>query len=139
MDGDQRDPHRPRFIAEVETTPQMSRIVLLVEARGQRGELARIIRRDGVWYVTQSGKAGKYRPYEAALDVPTAYVYLTRADLFFVGEDRAAGLGNYTGTEAGVAAYRSPLPEAARRQLEAMVGEYRAADSGQAAKPAAPG
>jgi hypothetical protein len=116
-----------RFITEVETTPQARRIVLSGEREGQRMELARVIQRDAAWYVTQPGKAGKYRPYEAALDTPTAYIYLTRSDLFFVTEDNLPGLGAYAGTEAGIATYRSPLPEPTRRQFESMIADYGAA------------
>jgi hypothetical protein len=116
-----------RFITEVETTPQARRIVLSGEREGRRVELTRVIQRDGAWYVTQPGKAGKYRPYEAALDTPTAYLYLSRSDLFFVTADNIAGLGVYVGTESGIATYRSPLPEPTRRQLETMIADYGAA------------
>jgi hypothetical protein len=98
-----------RFIAEVESTAQARRIVLSGEREGQRAELARVIRRDGAWYVTQPEKAGKYRPYEAPLDAPTAYIYLARSDLFVVSEDHVAGVGTYEGTEAGIATYRRQL------------------------------
>jgi hypothetical protein len=120
-----------RFVAEVETTPQARRIVLSGEREGRRVELARVVQRDGAWYVTQPGKVGKYRPYEAALDTPTAYIYLSRSDLFFVTEDNIPGLGAYVGTEAGIATYRSPLPEPSRRQLEAMIADYGAAARGK--------
>lgn len=123
------------FTVEVETTPEMRRIVLIAEARGQRAELARIIRRDGAWYVTQPGKAGKYRPYEAPLDAPTAYIYLTRSDLFFVSEDSVAGLGAFAGASSGVASYRSPLPEPSRRQVATLIADYQAAARGKPGNP----
>ncbi len=127
-----------RVITEVETTPRMRRIVLMAGSR-QGAEFARIIERDGAWYVTQvAAKPGKYRPYEAPLDVPTAYIYLTRADLFFATEDNAAGWGSYAGTEAGIATFRSPLPEAVRRQLEAMIADFGAQARGKPERPVSP-
>ena len=120
-------PAGARFIAEVETTPQMRQIVLSVEAQGRRAEFARVIQRDGIWYVTQPGTAGKYCPYEAPIDFLTGYFYLSRADLLFVVRDNAAGLGAYTGTKAGVATYRSPVPEPTRRLLETTIADYEAA------------
>ena len=107
-------PSGARFIAEVETTPEMRRIVLKIEVQGRHTEFARVIQRDGAWYVTQPGKAGKYRPYEAPIDFLTGYFYLTRADLFVVVAKNTAGLRDYTGTKAGVATYRTPLPEPTR-------------------------
>ena len=122
-----QSPAGPRFITEVETTPEMRRIVLSIEAQGRRVEYARVIQRDGAWYVTQPGKAGKYRPYEAPIDFLTGYFYLTRADLFVVVAENAARLGAYTGTKAGVATYRTPLPGPTRRLLETTIADYQAA------------
>ena len=119
-------PSGARFIAEVEAMPEMRRIVLSIEVQGRRAEFARIIQRDSIWYVTQPGKAGKYRPYEAPIDFLIGYFYLTRADLFVVVEENGAGLGAYTSTKAGVATYRSPVPEPTRRLLETTIADYLA-------------
>ncbi len=131
-------PAGPRFLVEVETTPRMRRIVLAVEVRGRRRELARVLQRDSVWYATEAGKAGKYRPFEAPFDFPDAYVYLTRSEPLCVNEAAIAALGTYAGTEAGVATYRAPLPELARRQLETLIADVEAPARGKAEKPANP-
>ena len=132
-----QSPAGPRFVTEVETTPEMRRIVLSIEVRGRRTEYARVIQRDGIWYVTQPGKAGKYRPYEAPIDFLTGYFDLTRADLFVVVAENTAGLRDYTGTKAGVATYRTPLPEPTRRQLQTTIADYEAAALRQARQPRA--
>jgi hypothetical protein len=119
-------PSGVQFIVAVETTPQIRRSILVGQDQGQRTELARVIERDGAWYVTQRGKAGKYRPYEAPLDLPSAYLYLNRSDLVVITAESAAGLGTYAGTEAGVATYRSPLPEPVRRQAESTIADLEA-------------
>ena len=102
---------------------------------GQRRELARVIRRDGAWYANEPGKAGKYRPFEVPFDFPDAYVYLTRSEPLCLTDDRLAALGAYAGTEAGVATYRAPLAESARRQVETIIADLDRDKAGQPANP----
>ena len=131
-------PAGPRFIAEVETTPEMRRIALSIELQGRRTEFARVIQRDSAWYVTQPGRAGKYRPYEAPLDFLTGYLYLTRADLFVLVEEKATVPWTYTGTKAGVATYRSRVPERTRRLLETAMADYEASVRAKSRPAASP-
>ena len=46
-----------RVFVEILASPTMRRTVLSLEAQGRRGEVLRIIERDGSWYVTEGGKA----------------------------------------------------------------------------------
>lgn len=127
-----------RFIVDVEKAPTMRRIVLSAEAR-QRTEFARIIERDGAWYVEQMGRPRKkYRPYETPFDVISSYFYLTRADLRFVVRSDATALGPYVGTDGGIATYRTPLSEPVRRQLEGMLADRQQAARRNPGKAAAP-
>jgi hypothetical protein len=100
-----------KFVVDVIATPTMRRSVLSVEVQNRRQELARITQKGGIWYVNEGGKAGKYRPFEAPLDAPTAYIYLTRSAPQFITQALAAGFGVYEGTTKGIATYRSPLAD----------------------------
>jgi hypothetical protein len=112
------------FVVEVLTTPEVRRTVLSIEIQGRREEVARVIQKDGVWYVKEGRKAGKYRPFEAPLDIPTAYLYLTRSEPQFVTMADTAGFGTYEGTKNGIAIYRNPLPEQLRKQLANTIAQY---------------
>ena len=100
-----------QFVVEVVIAPGMRRSVLSAEFQGRREEIARITQKDNVWYVNDRGKTGKYRPYEAPLDVPTSYMYLVRSDPLFSIDDSPTGFGTHEGTKEGIATFRSPLPE----------------------------
>ncbi len=113
-----------KFVVDVVATPTMRRSVLSVEVQGGRQELARITQKGGVWYVVEGRKAGKYRPYEAPLDAPTAYMYLTRSDPQFITEALPAGFGVYEGTTKGIATYRGPLADHLRKQLANSIAEF---------------
>jgi Tol biopolymer transport system component len=113
-----------QFVVEVMVAPGIRRSVLSVEVQGRREEIARITQKDNVWYVNDRGKTGKYRPFEAPLDVPTAYMYLVRSDPLFSIDDSPTGFGTHEGTKDGIATFRSPLPEPMRRQLEKTITEF---------------
>ncbi len=113
-----------QFVVDVVATPTMRRSILCVEVKGRREEVARVTQKDGVWYVVQGRKAGKYRPFEAPLDAPTAYMYLTRSDPQFIARAEAAGFGTFEGIKDGIATYRSPLDEPLRKQLENTIAEF---------------
>jgi hypothetical protein len=118
-------PNGLEFIVEVISTPAARRLVLSAAIQGRRHELARIIQKDGVWYTVQGPAAAKYRPFEAPLDVPTAYLYLTRSDPQFVTETEPDGFGTCVGTKDGIATFRNPLPEPQRKQLENSIADLQ--------------
>ncbi|WP_165072642.1 TolB-like translocation protein [Paludisphaera rhizosphaerae] len=107
-------------IVEMLSTPNGRRMTLSMSLRGQRAEAIRIVERDGVWYVKEHNKRGKYRPYEAPFLLPTAYIFLLRAEALAVNE-AGPSPESYEGTTNGVASYRTPLPDSARRQLQSTL------------------
>jgi hypothetical protein len=112
------------FKVEVLAAQTMRRMVLSAEAQGRRQEIARIIQKDGAWYVIEGPKAGKYRPFEAPFNLPAAYMYLTRSDPQFVTDAGSAAFGKYEATRNGRAIYRIPLPDASRKQIEHSIAEF---------------
>ena len=71
-------PSGAQFVVQTLRVGEKSRIVMTVKVGAQQQELARIIQRDGLWYVTAGPQSGKYRQWEAPLAVPTAYLYLAQ-------------------------------------------------------------
>ncbi len=131
-------PNGSVFIVDVLACPDMRRSIFSVQAQGQRVEIFRLIARGGVWYMTEGKRAGKYRPYEAPSDWPTAYLYLSRSEPRFVAQDEPGILGTYEGKLQGVATYRSPIPDAQRQQLQNTLKEIDAFVSKNAAAAAKP-
>jgi hypothetical protein len=113
-----------QFVVDVIIAPGMRRSVLSVEVQGRREEIVRITQKGSVWYVNERGKTGKYRPFEAPLDVPTAYMYLVRSDPLFSIDETPNAFGTYEGTKDGIATFRSPLAEPIRKQLEKTFAEF---------------
>ena len=122
---------------EVLSTPNGRRMALSMTLRGQRVEAIRIVERDGVWYVKELNKRGKYRPYEAPFVLPTAYVFLLRAEPSVVNEAGPA-LGAHEETKDGVATYRTPLPDSARRLLQNTLADLEKLKAQAPEKAAAP-
>jgi hypothetical protein len=118
-------PGNTQVIVEVIGTPSERRTVLRIEAPGGAAELLRIIVRDGVWYATEGQRRGKYRPYEAPFNIPTAYFFLPRSDPQCLVATKGGDLGAYEGTTAGIATFRTPLDEPVRRQLQSIVNQFR--------------
>ena len=121
---------------EVLSSPTMRRTVLTIEAQGRRNEVLRIVERDGSWYTTEGRKTGRYRPYEAPFDLPTAYYFLGRSEPRFVAE--GAEFGTFEGTKGGVATFRTPLAEPLRQQARNMIDEWERVtrkEPGRAAEP----
>ena len=116
--SDQTLPGGSHILVDVLRTPTRRRLTLSIAIDGRRVMMTRIIERDGVWYVTDSGVRGKYRPYEAPTRLPLTYFYLGRADLFFATEPTA---WTYDSTAGTVATYRSPLSGQIKRQVETAV------------------
>lgn len=126
------------FVVEVTATPDMRRSVLSVEAQGRRQEFARLIHRDGAWYVVQGAQAGKYRPYEVPFEIPTAYLHLNRSEPRFVTEPDPKAFGTFDGTKNGIATYRTPVPEPLGQQLRSSIEEFdrfAKRNPGEAIKP----
>jgi hypothetical protein len=129
-----------KVVVEVVASPLSRRWVMSFELEGRREEFARITQKEGVWYVTEGGKAGKYRSFEAPLDIPTAYVFLVRSEPRFITEAGQLGLGTYAGTKNGIATYRSPLPDSQANQLQKTIAEldqFKKQNPGQDVAPEA--
>jgi hypothetical protein len=117
---------RFRGVVEVVTTPTIRRCVFSVENQGRRTELLRLIERDGYWYATSDGKSGRYRPYEAPCDLPSAYFFLARSEPHFVARPEGVGNGTFEGVSNGIVTYRSPLPESLQRLLRGSLADVEA-------------
>jgi hypothetical protein len=131
-------PNGAQFVVEVLKTPTMKRSIVSIEAQGRRERLVLLIEKGGLWYTVQGRKSGKYRRYEAAIDVPTAYVHLSRSNLFFITVPDLSGFGDFESTKDGMATYRGGLPEVSRKQLESAIAEVdrlKAENPGQPIKP----
>ncbi len=117
-----------RTIVEVVAAPGMrlKRSILTIEGRGRRAEVLRIVARGDAWYVTEGQRTGKYRPYEAPFNIPTAYFYLLRSEPQVIAENNPAAFRGYEGKKDGIATFRSPLPQALRTQLQRVVAEVDA-------------
>ena len=125
-----------RVLVEVLVSPTMRRTVLSIEAQGRRGEVLRIIERDGSWYATEGRKAGRYRPYEAPFELPTAYFFFGRSEPQFVAE--GTDLGTFEKVSGGMATYRTPLAEPLRQQVTNALGEWDRLLSQQPSRAADP-
>ena len=128
-------PTGAQFVVEVLRSKDRRRMVLSGSGGGQAVELARILERDGAWYVTEGEGAGKYRPYEAPLALPTAYLYLTKSDALLVSDAAALEGWKREGVSGAVATYRSPLPDSARALLERLAAQMEASGAPQLKKP----
>jgi Tol biopolymer transport system component len=92
--------------------------------KGQRDVLVRVTQKDRTWYVQEGPKRGKYRPFEAPFDLPSAYLFLMRSEPQFITEGSLAGLGKYEGTSNGISTFRTPLPDAQKKQLASGIAEF---------------
>jgi len=124
-------------VAGLKAGPRIRR-VLTLEVAGERVDLARIVERDGAWYVAQGDRRGKYRPYEAPLDLSTAYFYLARSHPSFLVDPDVLEKAELKAVRNGIATYRIALPEETRRQLEKSleaIAEVRRLNPARAADP----
>jgi len=103
---------------------------------GNKGLLARIVERDGLWYVTEGDTSAVYRPYQAPLQLPALYVYLARSDLQLFHANGYEALGTLAKVDGNVASFRAELPEGLRERLEAMAVSAEKADAGASAAEA---
>ena len=111
-------------VVESISAPDAMRWVLSFSMQGRRDEFARITQKDGVWFVKEGRKTGKYRPFEAPFDLSTAYVFLVRSEPQFITAAGQAALGTYQATRNGIATYRTPLPDAQAKQLENTMAAF---------------
>ena len=86
-------------------------------------DLFSIIKRDGVWYVREQGKASaKCRPFEAPLRLPSAYLMLAAGNLEVLPPDTADKIES---VENGLATVHVAMPAAAKAELEASIAGLR--------------
>lgn len=88
--------------------------------QGRSEALSRVVETDGIWHVHEGKRFAKYRPYEADLGVPLAYLFLVMAEPRGV---KAGDLdrGRFEGREGKAAVFRVPLPEGNRAALAKAV------------------
>jgi WD40 repeat protein len=115
-----------RMLVQAIQSGRKQRFIFSVENGGQTIELARLIIRDGFWYASDQGGAGKFRPFEATFQVPSLYLFLTRSDVLFLTKPKVLEGVPYEGLKDGVATWRSEAPALARQQLEAMIQKVEA-------------
>src|SRR5688572_22440559 len=99
------------------------RMQFTILSRGQTIEVARLIERDDLWYLSEDGKNRKYRALEAPFTLSSMPVLRERADVLVVSNPEL--VGKFEGLDsAGVASYRSPAPAALAQQASSMLREY---------------
>lgn len=115
-----------QLIVQTLSSGSKRKTVVTIEAMGRSQELGRLIVRDGVWYASDEGGAGKYRPFEAPYLLPSMYLFLTRSDALFLTDAKALEGMSYEGTAGAVATWRAPSPEPVRRQFRALLQQLEA-------------
>lgn len=103
---------------------------------GKKAQLARIVERDGLWYVTEGDTSAVYRPYQAPLQLPVLYVYLARSDLQLFHASGYEDLGKLDSVKDNVATFRADLPQGLRERLDAVALAAEQADAGTSATEA---
>ena len=104
----------------------LGRFQFALEGRGQRFELARVVERDGLWFVHEPDAQGVYRPQEAPFRLPSTYVYWQAAEPRVLTPALAATVGALVGVREHEAVFEAPLTVAARAALHRTVDEARA-------------
>jgi hypothetical protein len=88
----------------------------------RRIELFRIVQSGGLWAVWEQGKPfGLYRPYEAPLTFPGAYVMLALSEPLRIINVEMLSQATYDFTARDVASYHMPLSPAMRRSMEELL------------------
>lgn len=110
---------------EILRTPTARRtIVSTTDENGRPVEIARIIERDGLWYVQEEGaKPGKYRTGECPFRFAAIPFFAARAELRPVIATES--MGQFDGIVDGVASYRVPLDQATRSQFEGILRQVK--------------
>ncbi len=86
--------------------------------------MARIVVIDDVWYVFDGERRTKYRPYEAALHVPAAYLMLSSAELPVLAGEQEIASAQFNRWRGNLAEFREPLSPEQRRRSEQAISEF---------------
>ena len=114
------------IVASIVQAPGVRRVTLTVTLPdGRSSQLARLIERDGLWYVRTETGVGKYKPYAVPFIFPGIMLFLELADVQVVTTETTppADFGRFAGVEGNTATYFSPAPPAARELAAGMVAE----------------
>jgi hypothetical protein len=103
--------------------PQGRRTDLAIHAPGVNQEAARVIERDGVWFVSEGNRHGKYRPHEAPFVLPTVPLFAQMAEPEVVIPDTAATLGVAESMDGNIATFRAPLDPQVRQQIQGILAQ----------------
>ena len=88
---------------------------------GRSEVVTRVIESGGVWHVIEGERRVKYKPYEAELHLPGAYLLLSLAQPVCVSDDTQLASAKFEGRRGNVVSFRLPLPPETRRVLEKSV------------------
>lgn len=102
--------------------PQMRFISVSVTTQHQTVELAKIIERNGLWYVIELDKRYICRPYEAPLALPSTYHLIELSELLVVDSiAKSSQFGELESIDGDTASFRTPLPPQLQAQLRALL------------------
>jgi hypothetical protein len=108
------EPHR-RFI----------KVSILNGRRPQ--EIARVIERDGFWYISELDQSYKCRPYEAILALPSIYHLISLSDLNVVtAAGKPSEFGDLQSVSGDTALFRTPFPPEKLSQLQGVLAGFEA-------------
>jgi hypothetical protein len=91
-----------------------------VMSKGEKLEIAKVIQRDGFWYVREFDLARKYRPYECPFIPPSVPVLSHYAELLLASTDITRTFGGFQGTTGENATFNQPLQPAFRQAVEGI-------------------
>jgi hypothetical protein len=104
--------------------PNMRRTSITLPIGGENYELARIIERDGLWFVRTENGTAKYRPYESPFAVPVVTMLREASGLSVADASGSPdSFGVFRGMDGAIARYAIPLPAAQREQIANMMAE----------------
>ena len=84
-------------------------------------KLLTLIEKDGLWYLHEGGKRGIYRPFEAPVGLPGAYLYLLRSQVRFITSTATLKPWIHDATDGNHSVWRAPVPDNLRHRLMGMV------------------
>ncbi len=110
-----------------DTVDGKARRVLQIVQKDGTQEVLSIIERDHVWYVREQGRPrGVYRPFEAPLVFPNAYLFLAAGKLRFLSADTSATVESITRDEVRLrTALTAEMRTYLRTTLDALYGMLR--------------
>ncbi len=95
------------FFPALEATEPMTRIVVV----------------DDLWHVFEGGRHTKYRPYEAELHAPAAYLMLSFSELSCLTSEDEMGAAKFEQWRGNIAGFREPLSSEDRSRSEQVLAE----------------